>query len=173
MLMKVQPNRVVTLHYRLFLEDTGELVEDTEAKGAPFQFIYGINQILPALEAALLDMEAGEEKEIVLTPEEAYGPVDPDAVDVLDRAAFGDLADDLVPGMMFYATTQGGQQIPFYVKEIQEDKVVIDFNHPLAGETLRFQLKVEDVREATPEELAHGHVHTDLEPHPEDETEEA
>lgn len=169
--MKVQPNRVVTLHYRLFLEDTGELLEDTEAKGAPFQFIYGVDQILPALEAALLDMEEGEEKEVVLSPEEAYGPMDPDAIDVLERSAFGDAAEDLTPGMMFYATTQTGQQIPFYIKEIRGDEVVIDFNHPLAGETLRFQLKVQSVREATPEELAHGHVHGDPESFLEDEEE--
>ncbi len=153
--MKVAQNKVVTLEYQI-RNAQGEVVEDTS--GNPLQYIQGIGQLLPALEQALEGKEAGEEVEITLTPDQAFGEYDEGQIQAIPKSAFGE-GMELQPGMVMYARTQDGHQVPFLIREVREDVVIADFNHPLAGETLTFHLKVMDVRDATPEELAHGHVH--------------
>ncbi len=153
--MKVAQNKVVTLEYQI-RNAQGEVVEDTS--GHPLQYIQGIGQLLPALEQALEGKEAGEEVELTLAPDQAFGEYDENQIQHIPKSAFGE-GMDLQPGMVMYARTPDGHQLPFLIREVRDDVVVADFNHPLAGETLTFHLKVLDVRDATPEELAHGHVH--------------
>ncbi len=153
--MKGERNKVVTLAYQI-RNPQGEVLEDTADH--PLQYIQGIGQLLPALEQALEGKEPGDEVEITLTPDQAFGEYDEAQIQAIPREAFGE-GMDLKPGMVLYARTEEGHQIPFLVREVREDVVIADFNHPLAGETLTFQLKVLEVRDATPEELAHGHVH--------------
>ncbi len=153
--MKVEQHKVVTLEYQI-RNSQGEVVEDTT--GHPLQYIQGIGQLLPALEEVLEGKEVGDEVEVTLSPDQAFGQYDESQIQAIPREAFGE-GMDLQPGMVMYARTPEGHQVPFLIQEVQENVVIADFNHPLAGETLTFHLKVLDVRDATPEELAHGHVH--------------
>ena len=151
----VAKHKVVTLEYELY-NASGELLEKTGDQ--PLVYIHGIGQLLPALEAAVEGLSTGDTKEVTLTPEEGFGEYREDQVQRIPRSAFGDEME-LEPGMTLYARTEAGDTIPFMSLEVTDEDVVADFNHPLAGETLTFKLKVLGIRDATPEELAHGHVH--------------
>lgn len=153
----VQDNLVVTLDYKLIVED--EMMESTE-DGEPILFIQGIGQIIPGLENALYGMEVGDQKTVVIQPEDAYGEYDPESLQdakkeefseevPLDVGTFLDLADD------------EGDILSAQVIAAEEDTVTLDFNHPLAGKTLTFEITVTDLRPASEEELEHGHVHLD------------
>ena len=153
----VQDNLVVTLDYKLIVED--EMMESTE-DGEPILFIQGIGQIIPGLENALYGMEVGDQKTVVIQPEDAYGEYDPESLQdakkeefseevPLDVGTFLDLADD------------EGDILSAQIIAAEEDTVTLDFNHPLAGKTLTFEITVTDLRPASEEELEHGHVHLD------------
>jgi FKBP-type peptidyl-prolyl cis-trans isomerase SlyD len=152
----VYDDLVVSLDYTLRLDD-GEIV-DSSAEQEPLQFLQGHGQVLPALESALYGMAIGEEKDVVVGPDEGYGELDPDAFQQLPLDAFPpDMAVE--PGMVLELLDDTGETLVAFVAEVRPDNVVLDFNHPLAGETLYFYLKVAGLRRATGEELAHGHVH--------------
>jgi len=149
--MKIGPKKVVTMDYTLRL-DSGELMDSSEGK-APLDFIFGQGELITGLEKDLEGLEEGIEKEITLAPEEGYGERDPEMVVVLPAERFPQELE-LEVGMTLYTKGPDGQALPFRVSEIKEGLVTIDFNHPLAGETLYFTVVIRGVREATPEELA-------------------
>jgi FKBP-type peptidyl-prolyl cis-trans isomerase SlyD len=152
----VQHGSVVSLEYSLTVED--ELVESTEEDG-PIEFLQGYEEIIPGLEQAIYGMSVGQEKEVIVDPEDGYGEYDPEAFEEVPLDIFpGDM--DLSLGMPVELYDEDSDEtVDGYIAEIRTDHVLVDMNHPLAGETLRFYVKVVGVRPATTEELAHGHAH--------------
>ena len=156
--MAVADDMVVGLDYTLRLED-GEVVDSSEG-GEPLEYLQGHGQIIPGLEKELYGLTVGDEKKVVVPPGEGYGEQDPDAFEKVDLDVFPpDM--DLEPGMSLHMRDGDGEVMEACVVEVQPDGVLLDFNHPLAGETLFFQVKIAALRHATQEELAHGHVHGD------------
>ncbi|TKB49340.1 peptidylprolyl isomerase [Ferrimonas sediminicola] len=153
--MKIAAHTVVTLHYRL-RDGEGELIEDSFG-GQPMQYLHGANNLIPGLEAQLTDKAAGDKLEASVAPEQAYGPYQEGLKQEVPLAAFGEI-EDITPGMRFMAETDQGPA-PVVVAEVRDDSVVVDGNHPLAGVTLQFEVEVVEVRAATEEEIAHGHIH--------------
>lgn len=149
--MKVGERTVVTMDYVLKYDD-GEVIESSIESNNPIQFVYGKGQILPALEQAILGLEAGDTKTVRLTPEEAYGEWKEEGVANIPRNQFPPDADVEV-GMMFMMESEDGNSMPMTIVKVEGDDVTVDFNHPLAGEELIFDITVKDVREATLEEL--------------------
>lgn len=154
--MSLQKDQVVTFNYTLKNEE-GKTI-DAAPKEQPFSFISGNNQILPKLEEQLGEMLIGSKKTIVLPPDEAYGDYSEDAIQVVKRTEFPE-GTDIQVGMGFVADTPDGRQMPFTITEVKGEDVTLDFNHPMAGQTLTFEVELMDTREATAEELDHGHVH--------------
>jgi FKBP-type peptidyl-prolyl cis-trans isomerase SlyD len=154
----VDYDMVVTLDYVLKLED-GELVETTR-EGMPMRFLAGHDEILPALEDALFGLAVGDEADVTIAPEDAYGEYDPEAYEEVPVDQFP-ASEALESGTPIGVQDSSGEMYQAYVAEVRPDVIVLDFNHPLAGETLFFQVKVIDLRPATAEELDHGHSHGD------------
>jgi FKBP-type peptidyl-prolyl cis-trans isomerase SlyD len=155
--MRIEENKVVTLEFKVYDNDTNELLEDTK-EVAPFFYIQGIGAFIPKVEEELEGKEAGYKATITLTPEEGYGEYDDDLIVEMDKAEFSDF-DDIYEGLDFIADMDDGSEQSFVIKSIEDDVVVADGNHPFAGRNLRFELEVTEVREATDEELEHGHPH--------------
>ena len=153
---QVGKDMVVGLDYTLRLDD-GEVVDHSAGRG-PLQFLQGHGQIIPGLENQLYGMGLDEERDIIVQPEEGYGRRNPDALQEFPRSAFPQ-DTEIEEGMAVQLQDQQGHQHVAFVDEIRDDSVVLDMNHPLAGETLHFNVKVVTLREATDEELEHGHVH--------------
>ncbi len=154
--MTVQDGMVVSLDYSLRLDDGA--VIDSSAAGEPLEFLQGAGQIITGLEQALYGMRVGDEKQVTVQPADGYGEMDPQGVQFFPAASFPqDMA--LEVGMALQAQDQSGHAYTVYVSAVQEDGVLLDFNHPLAGETLHFQARIASLRPATEEELAHGHAH--------------
>jgi len=154
--MALEPNKVVTMNYVLKDED-GVVIDSTE-EGKPFSFISGNEQILPKLEEVVNEMIIGSKKTVKLAAEDAYGEFDEEAVQTVNKSAFPEGAD-LQVGMSYFSTTPDGHQVRFTITKVMGDAITVDFNHPLAGRNLEFEVELLDVRDATPEELEHGHVH--------------
>ncbi|QOL47758.1 FKBP-type peptidyl-prolyl cis-trans isomerase [Massilia litorea] len=153
--MKIAKNTVVTVNYKLS-DAQNNLIEE----GAqPMVYLHGgYENTLPKIEEELDGKEAGYNATLQVEPEDAFGDYDAELVKVEERSR---LPEPLEVGMQFEGMADGGDDEPmiFTVTEIADDKVVLDGNHPLAGMALRFELSVIDVRAATEEEIAHGHVH--------------
>ena len=148
---------VVTLDYLLQLDD-GEEIDRSDSQ-EPFQFLQGHGQIIPGLEKALYGMQVGDEKQVTIAPADGYGEYNEDSFETVSRDIFPpdmELSEGL-PLQMRDAESGGVFQAT--ISELKDDNVLLDLNHPLAGETLIFQVKLADLRAATSEELAHGHVH--------------
>lgn len=154
--MRIADKKVVRIDYTL-KNASGEVL-DTSAGGEPLTYLHGFSQIVPGLERELTGMEAGEGKDVVVQPEEGYGLPDPQGVFGVPRAAFPADAK-LSVGDAFVGEDDEGQALPVRVVELRDDVVIVDANHPLAGETLFFHVDVREVRDATAEELEHGHSH--------------
>ena len=154
--MKIAEHAVVSFHYRLSDESGAEL--DSSAGGEPIVYLHGVGAIIPGLEAALAGPEAGDEFEVVLQPDDAYGQVHPELIQTVPHAAFQGI-EEVAPGMQFQAQGEDGTTHVVRVVKVEEEGVTIDGNHPLAGEVLHFRIAVQEVRSATPEEIEHGHVH--------------
>jgi FKBP-type peptidyl-prolyl cis-trans isomerase SlyD len=152
----VQDGMVVSLAYSLRLN--GSDVIDSSAEGEPLEFLQGAGQIISGLEQALYGMAVGDEKQVTVAPADGYGEMDPEGVQFFPASAFPE-SMELEVGMALQAQDSSGHVHTVYVSEVQEDGVVLDFNHPLAGETLHFHAKIAGLRPATDEELAHGHAH--------------
>src|SRR5512142_2154183 len=154
--MKIEKGRVVDLDYSLHLGD-GEVVDRSDP-GEPLTYLHGEGEIVPGLENALEGMEAGQKKQVVVSPGDGYGDRDPDRVQRVPRKAF---PAGFVPEVGMELSAQGpeGDEIPFVVQRVEPDAVTIDLNHPLAGRTLSFDVTVREVRDSTAEERAHGHAH--------------
>jgi FKBP-type peptidyl-prolyl cis-trans isomerase SlyD len=153
--MRIGDQCVVEISYSLHLGD-GEIV-DSSTDEEPLVYLHGADQIVPGLERALAGMEAGESKRVAVGPEEGYGECDPEAIQEVPRSAFGD--KPVAVGDSFIAVDEDQNEVPVRIEAVGEETVRVDFNHPLAGKTLHFSVTIKDVRQATPEELEHGHAH--------------
>jgi FKBP-type peptidyl-prolyl cis-trans isomerase SlyD len=153
--MKIDKNKVVQIHYTL-RNDQGEIL-DSSAGHSPLSYIHGIGALIPGLEKELDGKEAGVKFETVISPADGYGEYDP--AGVIDVPASGFEGDEeLTPGMQVQLETGEGPAIAVITK-VDDDVVTLDLNHPLAGVSLHFDVEVVEVREATHQELDHGHVH--------------
>jgi len=151
--MRVKTGRVVLLDYMVRME-TGQVVESSSGK-APIEYLHGAGQILPALERALEGLREGEQAAFSIPAEDAYGERKDDNVVSLPRTLFPDDVE-LEQGLCLYARASGGQSYPITVREVKEDTVVVDLNHPLAGERLFFEVNIRGVRPAGNQELFAG-----------------
>ncbi|MBN1934946.1 MAG: peptidylprolyl isomerase [Anaerolineae bacterium] len=156
--LTVTNDLIVSMAYTLRL-DNGQIVDSSEGRG-PLEFLHGRGQIIPGLEKALTGMVVGDEKDVSVPPAEAYGEIDPNAFQVVPSSTFPSEMK-LQVGQTLQMSNQSGRVFPATVVEIRPQGVLLNFNHPLAGETLNFQVKIAALRVATDEELAHGHVHGD------------
>jgi FKBP-type peptidyl-prolyl cis-trans isomerase SlyD len=148
---------VVSMDYTLSLDD-GEVIDSTDGQ-SPLEFLQGVGEIIPGLEQALYGMTVDDKKEVVVEAADAYGEYDPEAIDEVERNIFP-REIKLEPGLEVVLTDEDtGEEMMAFVAEIHRNTVVLDFNHPLAGETLHFKVKVTGLRPATAEELDHGHSH--------------
>jgi FKBP-type peptidyl-prolyl cis-trans isomerase SlyD len=153
----VSDNIAVSMEYKLRIDDEGVIDQSEDNK--PLEFIQGSGQIIPGLEKEIYGMTVGEEKEVVIEPDNGYGEYDPEDVEKVSRSVFpADL--ELEEGLsLWMRDPESGESYQATVVKIHPDTVVLDFNHPLAGETLYFHVKIVDLRPATREEIAHGHIH--------------
>jgi FKBP-type peptidyl-prolyl cis-trans isomerase SlyD len=161
--LTVSDDHVISLEYVLTLED-GEEVDSATSDDA-IVFLQGYGEVIPGLEQAIYGMSVGESKHIVVSKEEAYGDYDPEDTQLLPVSAFPSDIDWSEGLELVLYDEQDGEVIEATVVEIRDEDVLLDFNHPLAGETLHFEVKVVAIRQATDEELAHGHVHDDEDHH--------
>ncbi|EWH01757.1 FKBP-type peptidyl-prolyl cis-trans isomerase [Halomonas sp. BC04] len=153
--MQIAQNSVVAFHYTL-TNDAGEVLDSSEGRD-PLTYLHGAGNIIPGLEKELEGRESGEKLNVTVAPEEGYGEVQPQLVQEVPRDAFQGV-EAVEPGMQFQAQTQGGP-LMVTVTKIEGDTVTVDGNHPLAGQKLNFDVEIADVREASQEEIEHGHVH--------------
>jgi FKBP-type peptidyl-prolyl cis-trans isomerase SlyD len=153
--MQIAQNSVAAFHYTL-TDDHGQII-DSSAGRDPLTYLHGSGQIVPGLEKQMEGRSAGDKFSADVAPEEGYGVHHPELMQEVPREAFQGV-EDIQPGMQFQGRGPQGE-INVTVTRVDNDKVFIDGNHPLAGKTLHFAIEVADVREASAEELAHGHVH--------------
>src|SRR5436190_19559770 len=156
MVEEIKDGAVVSLAYTLKLSN-GEVIDYSEADD-PLEYLHGAENIIPALEQQLIGLHVGDAKQVELSAAEGYGEYDNDEVEVVDRKLLPkDL--NLKLGMVLAISDQEGNLSEAYVREISAQNVTLDFNHPLAGQRLFFDVQVLEIREATEEEIAHGHPH--------------
>jgi len=149
--MAIQTNQIVSIEYEV---RDGDTVVDSNIGGAPLVFMFGKGQIIPGLETGLADMAIGEKGEVVVEPRDAYGELNPEAMQEVPKDQFAGI--DLEKGMTLYGQGEDGSTVQVVVKEIGEDSVIIDFNHPLAGKTLVFNVTINNVRDASQDEIMTG-----------------
>lgn len=153
----VAENVVVSLDYILTL-DNDEVVDQSE-KDAPLVYLHGYKNIVPGLESELTGMSIGDKKQVTVTPELGYGDRDPESLAEYPRDTFPDTLALEVGEPIPMRDSESGESFQAYITEIHPETIMLDFNHPLAGETLHFKVKIAGLREPTSEELSHGHVH--------------
>jgi FKBP-type peptidyl-prolyl cis-trans isomerase SlyD len=151
---------VVSFHYTL-RDDDGDVLDSSEGD-EPLDYLHGEGGIVPGLEAALAGKKAGDTFEVTVPPAEGYGEVEGPGPRAIPRSAFPE-AMELEEGLQLFIAAEGAgeeeEPTPVWVVELDDDQVMLDTNHPLAGQNLHFQIEVVDVREATAEEKEHGHPH--------------
>mgnify|MGYP003483588938 FL=1 len=153
--MQIKENSVVSFHYTLTGKD-GQVIDSSEGN-QPLTYLHGVGQIVPGLENALLGKQAGDKMDVEVSAEEGYGEHHEFMVQQVPREAFQGV-DDIEPGMQFQAQTpQGAMTVT--VTAADEATVTVDGNHPLAGQSLFFAVEIVSVRDASEEEITHGHVH--------------
>lgn len=153
--MKTEPNMVVSLHYTL-KDDSGEVLDSSSGR-EPLSYLHGHGNIIPGLEKALEGTSVGHRSNVAVAAADAYGETNPDLVFEAPKEQFP--ADmELAEGARVYAEGPDGP-VSFTVVRLTESGAVLDGNHPLAGKRLHFDVEVVEIRPATKEELAHGHVH--------------
>lgn len=153
--MQIADRCVAYFHYTL-TNDAGDVLDSSSGR-EPLPYLHGKGNIVPGLEKALAGKTVGDKLNVVVAPEEGYGPRIDSLVQVVPKAAFQGV-DKLEPGMQFQAESNMGP-VSVVVTAIEGDNVTVDGNHPLAGETLHFAVEITEVREASVEEVLHGHVH--------------
>jgi FKBP-type peptidyl-prolyl cis-trans isomerase SlyD len=153
--MPIAQNSVVTIHYTL-KDDAGEVI-DSSREGDPIAYLHGHGNLVPGLERELEGKNTGDKVNVSVTPEHGYGEYDKQLVQQVPRRALQGIANVKV-GMRLQAQTPQGPRA-VVVTRLVGDMVTIDGNHPLAGKNLNFDVEITDVRDATEEELSHGHVH--------------
>jgi FKBP-type peptidyl-prolyl cis-trans isomerase SlyD len=154
--MQIEKNKAVSIDYTL--TDTQGKVLDSSNGGHPLTYLHGGGNIIPGLENALAGKSVGDSVQVTVPPDQGYGQKDPKMIQAVPRKAFAGVAD-IKPGMQFNAQSQAGQSRVVTVVSADAATVTVDANHPLSGQTLNFDVKVVDVRDATQEEIDHGHAH--------------
>lgn len=149
--MAIEKNQIVSIEYEV---SDGEKVVDSNIGGMPLVFMFGKGQIIPGLENAIADMSIGEKAEVLVKAEDAYGEYDAEAKQEVPKDQFSGI--DLEVGMALYGQGEDGGTVQVVVKEIGEESVIIDFNHPLAGKDLSFVVAINNIREASAEEAMSG-----------------
>lgn len=150
----VGPDKVISIHYTLKNSAGGLL--DTSEGGDPLVYLHGADNIVPGLERALTGLSVGDQVAVAVSPEDGYGPLQDIPPKTIDR----DILPPEMPlliGMQLGIEGPDGHPVPIWIKAVDEDHVVLDFNHPLAGETLHFDVTIDEVRDATDAELSQGH----------------
>lgn len=153
--MQAMKDKVVSIYYTL-TDDTGKVLDKT-GDDAVFSYLHGNGNIIPGLEKAIDGKNPGDAFQVRVEPDDAYGPRDDSHIFEMDKEPF-DSVKDLAVGMQIPVETDHGVHI-LTIREINGDKVTVDANHPLAGVTLNFDVRLQDVRDATADEIEHGHVH--------------
>ena len=154
--MKVGKDKVVLMHYTL-KNDAGDVIDSSDGAD-PLPFLQGHGNIIPCLESALEGSKVGDKLDVSIEPEEGYGERMKDAIQEIQKSALKGI-DEVKVGMQLQSQDQDGNAFLVNVTKIEDDKITVDANHPLAGQTLHFSVSIESVRKAEAEELSHGHVH--------------
>jgi FKBP-type peptidyl-prolyl cis-trans isomerase SlyD len=149
--------RVISFHYTL-TDTSGEVIDTSRDQNLPFSYLEGRGQIIPGLEKAMALLSVGDKRKIEVAAQDAYGVQDEQLIVQVPREKLPN-SQDLQEGDQFQATGPNGEMLLFRVIEVAGEEIKLDGNHPLAGEDLVFDVEVMGVRDATAEELAHGHVH--------------
>ena len=149
--MAIEQNQIVSIEYEV---RDGDKVVDSNMGGTPLVFMFGKGQIIPGLENGIKDMSVGDKADILVKPADAYGEYNPEATQVVPKEQFAGI--ELEKGMTLYGQGEDGSTVQVIVKEIGENDVTIDFNHPLAGKELMFTVAINNIREATAEEAMTG-----------------
>jgi len=152
--MKVSLNNVVAIHYTL-TNNEGTVLDSSDGRG-PLNFIHGLGHLIPGMEEGLDGKQVGNKFQLKVSPEKGYGNYQNEMVQEVPVSAFA--GQEIKVGMQFEAGT-GDQRFLVTIKAIDAETVTVDGNHPLAGVELNFDIEVMEIREATEDELAHGHVH--------------
>ena len=156
--MKVGKDKVVLMHYTL-KNDAGDVIDSSDGAD-PLPFLQGHGNIIPGLESALEGSKVGDKLEVSIKPEEGYGVRMKDAIQEIPSSALKGV-DEVKVGMQLQSQDKDGNAFLVNVTKIEDDKITVDANHPLAGQTLHFSVSIESIRKAEDEELSHGHVHAD------------
>ena len=154
--MTIIENSAVSFHYTL-TDDEGQQLDSSAGK-EPLAYLHGAGNIIPGLENALAGKSVGDNMTVAVSAAEGYGEVQNELIQEVPREAFQGV-DSIEIGMQFEAQTGQGGSVPVTVTEVTDTIVTVDGNHPLAGKNLTFEVSIEEVRDATEEEQAHGHVH--------------
>lgn len=149
--MAIEENQIVSIEYEV---SDGEKVVDSNVGGMPLVFMFGKGQIIPGLENAIANMSIGEKAEVLVKAEDAYGEYEAEAKQEVPKDQFAGI--DLEVGMALYGQGEDGGTVQVIVKEIGDENVIIDFNHPLAGKDLSFIVSINNIREASAEETISG-----------------
>ncbi len=155
--MKITKHSAVSVHYRL-TDANGDVIEDSFSS-EPLHYLHGTQGMIPGLEAELEGKSVNDKIDVLVKAKDGYGEHNEALTQEVPIDAFGDV-EDLVPGMRFIAETENGE-MPVRITEIKDETVIVDGNHPLSGQDLHFHVEVLEIREATEEELSHGHIHAD------------
>ncbi len=153
--MQIGDQKVVTLHYTL-TDNEGTVIDKSD--DGSFAYLHGASNIIPGLEDALTGKSTGDELTVSVSPDQGYGMRDEAMLQQVPKSMFED-ASHIAVGSQFHAQGPNGEMLVVTVKDVQDEHVVVDANHPLAGVELNFDVKIVDVRDASEEEVAHGHVH--------------
>ncbi|TLD85124.1 peptidylprolyl isomerase [Helicobacter sp. MIT 11-5569] len=149
----IDKNQVVSIEYSV-KEDGTDNVLDSNIGGKPLEFIMGAGEIIKGLEEAVAEMQVGDKKEVIIAPVNAYGEYQSDYVQEVPRDQF--VGIDLQQGMTLFGQGENGETVQVIVKDFNNDVVIVDYNHPLAGKTLNFSVAILATREATEKELSCG-----------------
>ncbi len=153
--MQIETHKVVTLNYTL-TDNDGNIID--KSSDGDFAYLHGASNIILGLEEALSGKKAGDELSVSVSPDRAYGERDPAKTQNVPRDMFPS-DTEIEPGMQFHAQGPNEEMVVVTVAEVAGDSITVDGNHPLAGVHLNFAVEIIDVRDATQEELDHGHVH--------------
>jgi len=154
---RVDKNLVVSMDYELTVDNA---VIDSSEEGDPIIFLQGVGNIVPGLEKAIQGMKVGESKEIEVKAAEAYGVFDPENFVEVPKNEFPEDIP-LEVGTEIGVNDDDGEVLTAYIEEVDLEKITLNFNHPLAGKDLKLKVKITDIREASADELEHGHIHYD------------
>ena len=149
--MAIENNQIVSIEYEV---RDGQNVVDSNIGGAPLVFMFGKGQVIPGLESGITNMNTGEKSDLLVKAADAYGDYNEDAQQEVPREQFAGI--DLNVGMTLYGQGEDGGTVQVTVKEVKDENVIIDFNHPLAGKDLIFTVTINSIRDASADEAASG-----------------